>query len=72
MWSEIIIDPDSFVYFSFSMFLIGEMVGEVKLILESSINSFSDSIFIRVVFGSHADVNVVTLKSIGIIGATIL
>ena len=72
MRPEIIINPDRFVYFSLGVLVIREPVPQVKLVLESSINSFSNSIFIRVMLCCHADVNVVPTERLNVIWTAIL
>ena len=54
------------------MLQIRKMVPKVKLIFQSPINSFSNSIFIRVMLCGHADVNMVLFQSLDVIRTAVL
>ena len=72
MWSEVVVDPDSFLEFTLCAFLIWQTISQIKFIFKSSVNPFCYSIFIRIMLCSHADPDIVFFKSFNIVGATVL
>ena len=72
MWYEVVVDPDSFLEFQLCTFLIWQTISQIKLILESLVNSLSNSIFIGIMLFSHADINVVILKGFCVLRVAVL
>ena len=72
MRSEIVVDPDSLVKFHFSTFTIRKTASQVELVFKCSVNSFSDSIFVRIVLCCHTDINMVIVKSFCVLRTAIL